>query len=122
MAKRKKKPRDMTPHQFPADELWYISMAVWKLKEYRESRWDTSTKIKARLFYQGDDIPDSVWCLPVPGDLDTLFSWNEQLVGQTHNARVGAIDTHDEDIEESYHSFIFEDKNDMLLFKLSVKI
>lgn len=131
MAKSRKKikPIDYAPFKLKREDYWYIQHNIFALKDYREDRYDQTSKIRARLFYKNDDLPENVWCLPIPIGVDGLFSWNAQLILQTHSQRVGIIEMFDlndndddSDHEDDRFGCIFEDYNDMLLFKLSVKI
>lgn len=131
MARKKKvKPPLVAPFQIPTSETWYVSMSFWELSEYRRDRNNPEIKIRSRLFYKGDDVPHNMWCLPVPPDMETLYDWVGQLVTQTHNARVGVLqldNTSNEDYDvfldpEPQYGLVFEDYNDMLLFKLGMRL
>ena len=132
MVKRKKPWPELTkPFTFPVVEAFYISNAMWTLKNYREYRDNVETKIRCRLFYYQDDVPEQHWVLPIPRDVETLYDWVGQLVSETYNGRVGILPINeftDEDYsvfnepEESQYGILFEDQNDMLIFKLRLKL
>ena len=125
MAKKKTPVRDMSPYQFARDDLWQISTNIWSISDYRDCL-GTGEKIKTRLFYMNDDIPPTLWCLPVPTDLATIWSWIKQLITQPHTERVGAVSFHDQYSDDNLTldvvGLIFESHADMLIFKLGMDL
>lgn len=127
MASRRKNPKfDPAPFQFKEDDLWMRDSDIWSLSDYRDTRDNSHIKIRCRLFYKGDDLTTDIWCLPVPRNDSTLLRWVGELVTHTHNMRVGVIDIipryDDYDPREVPRGLLFEDKTDMLLFKLRVQV
>ncbi len=122
----KKKLRSMLPYKIKYDDLWAISHSINRLADYRDDQLDPKQKIRTRLFYRNDDLPKDLWALPIPADLDVYFKWNKHLITMVHNHRVGIFDArfledHDENhLDDDCYACLFEDYNDLLLFKLSV--
>jgi hypothetical protein len=128
MARKKKaKQRDLTPYKAKDIDLWLMSRCISTLNDYRSNKFDQTLKIKTRLFYRGDDLPKEIWVMPIPEGVEYLFHWNAQLITGLFNHRVGIITSlmnqDDEDDEFAYDRYdvIFEDYNDMLMFKLALK-
>lgn len=130
MAKKKKKaPRSLVPYKLDWNDRAVISYTMCKVGDYRDHQFDPKVKIRTRLFYHGDDLPETLWVLPIPEDWDDLFSWNKQLITMQHTGRVGIAETStienydandDDDDFQDVYSCIFEDYNDLLLFKLAL--
>lgn len=130
MARKKKKPaRSLLPYKLERDATEYLSHTLLKVNDYRTYQFDPNNKIRTRLFYFSDDLPETVWALPIPQDWEDLYSYNSQLISMSHNGRVGiaevsviesvASNDDDDDFDDVY-ACIFEDYNDLLIFKLAL--
>ncbi|MNK46306.1 hypothetical protein D3C87_650900 [compost metagenome] len=119
---------DINSCKMTRSQIEEAEISIWNLEAYRSELGyqnqvphpSFKQKIQCRLFYEGDDLPGNLWQLSVPQDPHAEILWACHLLSNQHNARVGIVDDYSRTNDDHKVSVIFEDPNDLLIFKLTL--